>query len=891
VRDRLGRGIARRAALLAVLLLPGVATSAAGADTDRHGRLYRAGRQAHLAGNQRSAVLLLLDAIHERANEGEPWVRLYGRHRAPYLPYFYLGAALFELGEYERARVAFDESDRQGAVRHAEEAARLQDYRRRLEHEAAPALRERATAEADLLRALLLRLDRTLELAGGNPESDGVRADASDALASVERLVQRSAPIGSGSIPSWREAASRLDEAAARVSRAILDTEAERAAREAELRSRALRELVEPAIESCDRSRLERIGSALDEGAFEPDPVAEARLARARIALACADPGSARRELDRTREAIAEIQSAPRADRLRLEADRVEDDAARLDLERRWSAIGIHAAAGSCDVAVAEELERFALEPEERTRRFSPHLALSRARLACGDVARAAASLEMARRLGEGDEAQRRELADRIATAAAAAERAARQASELREEALRRAHEEARRELLAGYVNLAAAAALGECDTAALARLDRLLSDPGERATVAWLRRTAGLREEPEDVMLAALASCGDVDGVRRRLESAMERDEALESSGAREAKRWLIERQVGSIYLGRRALLIGASDYAAARSGWWNLEGVRSDIAQLAEFLRSAGFDTVEVVSRPVTGARVREAVASFVDRFADGDDLLLFYFAGHGDTLTATLDSATEGYEFKSGYFVPEDAPRPGDDPALREAFLERAIGMDEVERWAQAIRAKHALFLFDTCFSGTVFRAVSRGRGLVLVRDEERSTTRLPALVQARAASPVRLFATAGTEDQVVPDESIFRRLLLEALSGRRRDADYTRDGFLLGRELCLFLEDQVAHETASRQTPQCGTMPPPFNEGDVVFRIPAVGAGHGDPRAVARERLRLDVESWRHLHGTPGGLATYLEHHPAGTFAGLARYLTLQDATAGVDQPGS
>ena len=121
---------------------------------------------------------------------------------------------------------------------------------------------------------------------------------------------------------------------------------------------------------------------------------------------------------------------------------------------------------------MAEELERFALEPEERTRRFSPHLALSRARLACGDVARAAASLEMARRLGEGDEAQRRELADRIATAAAAAERAARQASELREEALRRAHEEARRELLAGYVNLAAAAALGECDTAALARLE-----------------------------------------------------------------------------------------------------------------------------------------------------------------------------------------------------------------------------------------------------------------------------------------------------------------------------------------------------------------------------------------------------------------------------------
>jgi hypothetical protein len=716
-----------------------------------------------------------------------------------------------------------------------------------------------------------------------------VRAEASSALAAADRLAQRSAPTGSTAIPEWRAAAVRLDQAAARVSRAILETEAGRAVREAESRSRALRELVEPAIEGCDRARAERIGTALAARPFEPEAVANAGRTRARIALACGDAETARRDLARTREAIETMPAAPWADRLRHETDRLEEDAARLDLERRWATLAFHSSQGACDVAAAEELERFALEPEARTRRFAPHLALARARLACADVARASASLEVARRIGEGDEGQRREIAGRIADAAAAAEQAERRAREQRDEQLRRAVEEARRALLADYVELAAAAALGECDAEGLGWLDRLLSDAAEPATVEWLRRTAGLREEPGDVLLAALLSCADVEGVRRRLDGAAARNGALDSPAAREASRWLIERQVGSIYGARRALLVGASDYAAARAGWWNLDGVRSDIAQLAEFLRSAGFDSIEVVPPPVTGARVRQAVASFVERFAGGDDLLLFYFAGHGDTLTSTLDSATGGYEFKSGYFVPEDAPRPGTDPELREAFLERAIGMDEVERWAQAIRAKHALFLFDTCFSGTVFRAVSRGRGLVLVREEERSATLLPALVRARAASPVRLFATAGTEDQVVPDESIFRRLLLEALSGRRRDADYTRDGFLLGRELCLFLEDQVAHETASRQTPQCGTMPPPFNEGDVVFRIPAVG--DGDPRTTARERLRVEVESWRRLRRTPDGLVEYLERYPTGTFAGLARYLTLQGAKAGGDQPGS
>lgn len=868
---------------------------AVGDGSDRHGRLYRAGRQAHLAGNHRNAVLLLLDAVRARSIEGEPWVRLYGRHRAPYLPFFYLGASLYELGEFERARAAFDESARQGAVLRAEERGRLEEYRRRLDEEAAPALRERTALEAEQLRALLARLDRALADAGATTDPNTARGSAPAALASAAELAARAEPPDAASIPDLRQAAERLDHAAAEVSRAILAAETERAAREAERRSEALRDLLDRPGDGCDPARFDQLGRRLEEAPFHPETAARARLARARLALACDDPEAARRELGRAREAVAgSPASDPVVASMLAETTAIAREAGRRDLARRWQALRIHATGASCDPAAVDELESFALGLDDEALPFAPFLALARARLSCDDPARARASLERAEQRGEGSAAERAEVSRRIAAVVEAAERRAERDARERDEQRRRDDERARRALLVDFVELAAEAALGQCDEGRLERLDRFFSDPAEAERAAWVSRTAVLGEDPDEVLLAAMRSCDDVEGVRRRLESRTDRSETAAPPAIREARRWLVGRQVRALYSGRRALLVGASDYAPARAGWWNLDGVRSDVGQLAEFLRSTGFDTVEVLPPPVTGERVRAAVAGFVERHAGGDDLLLFYFAGHGETLSASLDAPAGGYEFRSGYFVPEDAPRPGDDSALRELFLERAVGMDEVERWARAIRAKHALFLFDTCFSGTVFRAVSRGRGLVLAREEERSPTRLPSLVVARAASPVRLFATAGTENQVVPDDSVFRRLLLEALSGRRRDADYTRDGFLLGREICLFLEDQVAHETASRQTPQCGTMPPPYNEGDVIFEVPPAADGPDRDPAGASERLRGEIDDWRRLRDLPGGPTGYLELHPTGRFAGLARYLALQGEDAAPragDQNGS
>src|SRR5262249_29878576 len=66
--------------------------------------------------------------------------------------------------------------------------------------------------------------------------------------------------------------------------------------------------------------------------------------------------------------------------------------------------------------------------------------------------------------------------------------------------------------------------------------------------------------------------------------------------------------------------------------------------------------------------------------------NDRLLVYFAGHGETIPIR-----NGEE---GYILPVDA-----DPA---ALPFTAIPMDDIERIARRLPAKHYLFIMDACFS---------------------------------------------------------------------------------------------------------------------------------------------------------------------------------------------
>jgi hypothetical protein len=245
------------------------------------------------------------------------------------------------------------------------------------------------------------------------------------------------------------------------------------------------------------------------------------------------------------------------------------------------------------------------------------------------------------------------------------------------------------------------------------------------------------------------------------------------------------------TIYSASHALVIGAADYE--HRSWNDLPRVRDEVDEVASTLRVHGFN-VETVLDP-SGDELRTAIRRFVVQHGftrvNADNRLLVFFSGHGHT---RLNDR--------GYLVPVDAP----DPFLDEpGFLDKALDMIEVIGWAERIEAKHALFVFDSCFSGTLFETRAQSRPG-------------EAYIRASTAKPVRQFITAGRADEEVPAASIFTPQFLKALEG---DADTNDDGYVTGVELGLYLMQTVPDYNPA-QTPQYGKIRNVrLDKGDFVF----------------------------------------------------------------------
>jgi hypothetical protein len=173
-----------------------------------------------------------------------------------------------------------------------------------------------------------------------------------------------------------------------------------------------------------------------------------------------------------------------------------------------------------------------------------------------------------------------------------------------------------------------------------------------------------------------------------------------------------------------------------------------------------------------------------------------------------------------------------------------------------WARKIESQQALFVFDSCFSGTILQ--QRGSGAE------------PALITQLRNRPVRMFITAGNAGETVPARSDFAPAFAAALNEGL--ADLNKDGYTTGTELGMYLQNYLSR--FGRQTPWYGKInDPALAAGDFVFRS---GRKSESPPMDEGPRLaRLNVTS------SPAGASVFVD----GRLLGITP-VVLTDVTAGV-----
>jgi len=241
-------------------------------------------------------------------------------------------------------------------------------------------------------------------------------------------------------------------------------------------------------------------------------------------------------------------------------------------------------------------------------------------------------------------------------------------------------------------------------------------------------------------------------------------------------------------LYKDYYALVVGISDYES----WPDLPSAGNDAKEVAAKLQEFGFE-VKLVLNP-SSDELRRALSDIVyEKGGETNRALLFYFAGHGETL-----QLADGTQL--GYIVPGDCPLKKMDPM---GFDSKAISMKDIEVLALKVMSKHFIMLFDSCFSGSLFNVVRAA----------------PVDISEKSALPVRQFITAGGAGEQVPDQSVFKVVFLQGITG---DADLNGDGYITGSELGMHLQEKVVNYTRGGQHPQYGKINnPKLDRGDFIF----------------------------------------------------------------------
>lgn len=282
-----------------------------------------------------------------------------------------------------------------------------------------------------------------------------------------------------------------------------------------------------------------------------------------------------------------------------------------------------------------------------------------------------------------------------------------------------------------------------------------------------------------------------------------------------------------------KRALLIGINDYTASRLGppqapgtlpdrdWPNLSGAVNDVKAMEEMLVLLyGFDRRDILTltdQAATRQAILAALEQHVVNPAAKDDVLLFYYGGHGSQVRNSLSDERDKLDES---IIPADSrlgARDIRDKELRPLF-NRVLD-----------RGAHLTVILDNCYSGSGARGLPTGAHPRGVRPDlrdvaDRATSPRPETRGALVLSAAQDFDTAWeTRDSDGAFHGAFSWALMRAMrdsaAGEPALETFLRTQARLRAET-PFQEPVIAGTMESKRAPLLGSRRDRRDEHTVV-----------------------------------------------------------------------
>lgn len=302
----------------------------------------------------------------------------------------------------------------------------------------------------------------------------------------------------------------------------------------------------------------------------------------------------------------------------------------------------------------------------------------------------------------------------------------------------------------------------------------------------------------------------------------------ALNSADKTRGLKLIIEEEKGefksvTLYNKTHAVLIAIDDYPF-ENNVSDLNYPINDAEGLKEVLENDyKFDTiVTLYNKEATKRNIEDTLFSLNSRF-DYNDALLIFFAGHGYTGTIKGE--------KIGYLIPYDG-------SFDDSKMHNNLNMISLRDYiSKVLKPKHIFFIFDSCYSGTLFEK-KRGRSEKVMRSLE--------YLKKITEEPVIMGFTAGSDNEEVIDGGLFGHSIF---TGRIIEKLKETNDYITAKELITSVSEKVYTDAKNRkheQTPQGGVL---YGQGDFVF-IPNY-VSKLDNSITVVEKARKELEEYEKM----------------------------------------